>query len=60
MVRQHLAPLQPEGQPPRVVLWAHNSHLGGWVGGGSGWVGPGQADSCRHAGVPGSLRCCAR
>lgn len=51
LVRQHLAPLQPEGEPPRVVLWAHNSHLGARAGragragapGRAGWEGAGTA-----------------
>jgi hypothetical protein len=28
LVERHLAPRAPGGAPPRLVLWAHNSHLG--------------------------------
>lgn len=28
-IRQHLSRRRPADDPPRLVLWAHNSHLGG-------------------------------
>lgn len=45
-IRQHLSRRRPADDPPRLVLWAHNSHLGGltccclwpWQAGRCGWT----------------------